>query len=225
VLQEGEVRPLGSNEVRKVDVRVIAATHRDLGAAIASGGFREDLFYRLNVFSIQLPPLRDRSGDLPLLLRHFADKYAARHGRTIGSIDPAAAMLLLSHRWPGNVRELENVIQRAVLLAPGEILTAAAIRDAMPATVAPEVTAPAEAPEPAISPAPRAPATGEGAPLLPFAIAREQAIDEWARAYLAEALRRSGGRVVDAAALVDVERSNFRRLLRRYDIDPAGFRD
>jgi two-component system response regulator AtoC len=115
VLQEGEVRPVGANEPVRVDVRVVAASNRDLGQAIAEGTFREDLYYRLNVVNIRLPPLRERVEDIPLLAEHFIRKHAKQQG---GSLSPAARDLLVAYRWPGNVRELENVIARALALNP-----------------------------------------------------------------------------------------------------------
>jgi transcriptional regulator with GAF, ATPase, and Fis domain len=114
VLQDGEVRPVGGNKAHKVDVRIICATHRDLEKMVAEGNFREDLYYRLNVVSVRVPPLRDRAEDIPVLLAHFIEKYAA--DKRIG-IAPSAARRLLSFGWPGNVRQLENEVRRAVVLA------------------------------------------------------------------------------------------------------------
>ncbi|MCP4366504.1 MAG: sigma-54-dependent Fis family transcriptional regulator [Deltaproteobacteria bacterium] len=122
VLQEGEVRPVGSSKTKKIDVRVIAATAKNLEDEIKKGNFREDLFYRLNVLSIKLPPLREREGDVPLLCRFFIDKYKEKLGKEIDEAAPLAMSLLLRHPWPGNVRELENVIERAVVLAEDNIL-------------------------------------------------------------------------------------------------------
>jgi two-component system response regulator PilR (NtrC family) len=116
VLQEGKVRPLGSNEETSVDVRVIAATNKDLEKEIAEGRFREDLFYRLNVIPIHLPPLRERSEDIPLLARAFLDRYSKSMGKKIEGIEPEALRRLEVYEWPGNVRELENTIERAVAL-------------------------------------------------------------------------------------------------------------
>ncbi|HUT76545.1 MAG TPA: sigma-54 dependent transcriptional regulator, partial [Polyangia bacterium] len=115
VLQEGEIDPLGGKTTR-VDVRVVAATNRNLEEEVQRGGFREDLFYRLNVIMINLPPLRQRLEDVPLLAEHFLEVYAARNGKAIAGIAPDALDLLTSYYWPGNVRELENAIERAVVL-------------------------------------------------------------------------------------------------------------
>jgi PAS domain S-box-containing protein len=119
VLQEGEFEPVGSSRTRKVDVRVVAATNRDLQKAIGEGRFREDLFYRLSVFPITLPPLRERGDDVLLLAEDFARQFAARAGRRLAPLSPQAAARLRSYSWPGNVRELQNVIERAVITARG----------------------------------------------------------------------------------------------------------
>ncbi|WP_029353088.1 sigma-54 dependent transcriptional regulator [Bosea sp. 117] len=120
VLQEGEVDPVGARRPVKVDVRIISATNRDLVALTRAGGFREDLFYRLHVFPITLPPLRERSEDIPDLVRRFVARFAAEEGKPIRTVSAAAMRLLCSHRWPGNVRQLENVVFRAVVLAEGD---------------------------------------------------------------------------------------------------------
>ena len=118
-LQERTFERVGGNETLRVDVRVIAATNRDLGAEIEKGAFREDLFYRLNVVTVELPPLRERRGDIPALASFFLRRYAAENGKTIETFADDALAALLEYRWPGNVRELENVIERAVVLCDG----------------------------------------------------------------------------------------------------------
>jgi DNA-binding NtrC family response regulator len=126
VLQEGEFEPVGSRRPVRVDFRLIAATDRDLIALVKEGRFREDLYYRINIFPIRVPPLRDRSEDIPELLRQFAARFAAEEGkRGLRGIDPDALRLLMAHPWPGNVRQLENTIFRAVALAEGPMLTPA----------------------------------------------------------------------------------------------------
>jgi formate hydrogenlyase transcriptional activator len=122
VLQEREFERLGSTRTKKVDVRVIAATHRDLEGMILEKQFRSDLFYRLNVVPIFLPPLRERPEDIPLLVRHFVQQFARRTGKTIDMIPPDTMDALRRYQWPGNIRELENVIERAVILSPGPVL-------------------------------------------------------------------------------------------------------
>ncbi len=123
VLQEGEVRPVGSNKVQKVDVRIVAATNKDLAAMCKQGTFREDLFFRLNVITIQLPPLRERKGDVPLIVHFFLDRLVDEVGHEIGITEEAVAALE-AWKWPGNVRELENVIRRAAVFAQGAIVPA-----------------------------------------------------------------------------------------------------
>jgi len=142
VLQEGEFERVGGTETIKVDVRVIAATNRDLPRAVAEGRFREDLFYRLNVIHIEIPPLRERREDIPLLVQHFIDKYTRLTGKQVNGIAPSALDRLLAGDWPGNVRELENAIERAVVLASGDLITDA------------DVAAPAQIKEPQRTPIP-----------------------------------------------------------------------
>jgi transcriptional regulator with GAF, ATPase, and Fis domain len=122
VLQEREFQRVGGNESIKADVRVVAATNRDLQAAIAEGRFRDDLFYRLNVFPIEAPPLRDRKEDIPLLVEYFVDRYANQAGKKITGISKKSMELLQSYKWPGNIRELQNVIERSVIISESENL-------------------------------------------------------------------------------------------------------
>ena len=127
VLQEREIEPLGSERTEKIDVRVIAATNRDLRQMVADGKFQEDLFYRLTVIPIEIPPLRERRDDIPALIEHFVRKHAQRIGRRVDKIDDGVLAGLQQYDWPGNVRELENTIERAVVLAAGPAITAQAV--------------------------------------------------------------------------------------------------
>ncbi|MFN0243116.1 MAG: sigma-54-dependent transcriptional regulator [Planctomycetota bacterium] len=129
VLETREVQPVGGNQVEKVDIRLVAATNRDLKTMVRSGEFREDLLYRLQVVVIELPPLRDRPGDIALLLDHFLRSLAAQHERPVRGIAPEARSVLMRYAWPGNVRELRNVVENMVLLARGEVLTVEDIPD------------------------------------------------------------------------------------------------
>jgi len=122
VLETREVQPVGGNTTRKVDVRLVAATNRDLRTLVGEGKFREDLLFRLQVVTIQLPPLRERPGDIPLLVDHFTALLAEEHGRTVRGLTPEARALLLRYDWPGNVRELRNALETMVLLSRGEVL-------------------------------------------------------------------------------------------------------
>ncbi len=142
VLQEQEFEPIGSSRTIKVDVRIIAATNRDLDAAVAEGRFRRDLYYRLNVFPIFVPPLRERADDIPLLVNFFLQRFAKKFGKSAKHVTPETMQLLTHYSWPGNIRELQNVLERAMLLSPGETLRLAP--DFSPAPV------PAPAPAPAV---------------------------------------------------------------------------
>jgi len=122
VLQENEIRPIGALAVKKVDVRIIAATANNVEEQVTSGGFREDLFYRLNVMSVVMPPLRHRTDDIPMLCIHFIRKYNEKLGCNISSISPAAMNAFFRYGWPGNVRELENVIQRGLVLTDNGVV-------------------------------------------------------------------------------------------------------
>jgi two-component system response regulator AtoC len=141
VLQEEEVRPIGEAKPRSVDVRVIAATSRDLEREVAAGRFREDLFYRLDVFRVRVPPLRERREDVPLLVDHFIVRFRETLGRQVRTIADDALERLLAHDWPGNVRELENVVERAMILADGDRIT---LRE-LPQGIGERAAAPAEA--------------------------------------------------------------------------------
>jgi len=124
VLQEREFEPLGSERTQKIDVRVIAATNRDPAEAVRDGRLREDLYYRLNVFTIELPPLRERRADIPLLVQTFLNEFNARNNKSVRAVDQEAMYLLERYPWPGNIRELRNVIERATILAEGDFIEA-----------------------------------------------------------------------------------------------------
>jgi transcriptional regulator with GAF, ATPase, and Fis domain len=122
VIQESEFERLGGGKTIKVDVRIIAATNRNLRLEVEQGTFREDLWYRLNVYPITMPPLRQRKEDIPLLVEHFSNTYARKFGKTISSVSPRTMQSLQAHSWPGNIRELANVIERAVIHSPANVL-------------------------------------------------------------------------------------------------------
>jgi two-component system response regulator HydG len=201
VLQEGEVKRVGANEPVKVDVRVIAATHVDLNRAKEQGKFREDLFYRLNVITIDLPPLRDRPEDVPLLAHHFLKVYAAKVAKRVTGFTAHAMEALTCNRWTGNVRELENVIERAVVLTSKEVLDV----DDLP---------------PGFQDAPQAGAQVEVFSLahLPYAQAKRLAMRAFERRYLTALLEKHNQNVSSAARAAGVDRSNFRRLLKQYEV-------
>jgi len=128
-LQEGEIRPVGSNETRNVDVRVLAATHRDLTAEVRAGRFREDLYYRLSTMTLTMPPLRDRPADIPVLARHILERLCAAHGKPVSGFAPDTLSCLEGYGWPGNVRELQNEIMRMLVLCEGDALGAELLSD------------------------------------------------------------------------------------------------
>jgi DNA-binding NtrC family response regulator len=205
VLQEKEIRRVGDTQPVKIDVRVIAATHRDLREEVKAGRFREDLFYRLHVFPVTLPPLRDRAEDVPLLAAHFVEKHARAIRRDVGGFDADALRLLAGHTWPGNVRELENAVERAVAVASG---TTVSVAD-LPAEVAAATPAPLDA----------------GAlAKLPYREAVEQARDRISREYLVALLAEFGGNVTRAAERAGMERESLHRLLRKYGLRSDDFK-
>jgi len=120
VLQDKQIRPVGGSQLRQIDVRIVAATHRDLKTMVSEGAFREDLFYRLNVLPVRVPALRERTEDIPLLVENFIAKFALQNNSRVHGVTPQAMTALMAHPWPGNVRELENLIERAVVLSAGE---------------------------------------------------------------------------------------------------------
>jgi DNA-binding NtrC family response regulator len=201
VLQEGEVKRVGANEPVKVDVRVIAATHVDLTRAKEQGKFREDLFYRLNVITIDLPPLRDRPEDVPLLAHHFLKVYAAKLAKTVTGFTPRAMEALTVNRWTGNVRELENVIERAVVLTSNDVLD---VEDLPPGfQESPQAGSPVEV---------------FSLAHLPYAQAKRLAMRAFERRYLTALLEKNNNNVSSAARAAGVDRSNFRRLLKQYEV-------
>jgi two-component system, NtrC family, response regulator HydG len=209
VLQEGEVKPVGSADSVKVDVRVIAATHRDLQKLVRAGKFREDLFYRLNVINVPLPPLRDRVEDVPLLAHHFLRRFADRLGKKVRTISPEAVELLCGYRWPGNVRELENAIERAMVLCRGDAVMQTDLPPAVTGHTAPLVR--------------EAPGGADGTFLsLSYAAAKEQALRRFEKGYVETLMRASDNNISAAARKAGMDRSNFKRVLRKYrtDVEP-----
>ncbi len=202
VLQEGEVKRVGANDAVTVDVRVIAATHVDLVKARQEGRFRDDLFYRLNVIAVNLPALRDRPEDVPLLAHHFVKMYAAKLGKKIEGLTPAALAQLTAHRWPGNVREFENAVERAVVLTSTPMIDV----DGLPAEVR-NASKPSGAEADVTSLA-----------HLPFSQAKALTIGAFERRYLSALLERCGNNITQAALAAGMDRSNFRRLLKEHDL-------
>ncbi|MFN2564299.1 MAG: sigma-54-dependent transcriptional regulator [Gemmatimonadaceae bacterium] len=193
-LQEGEIRRVGDNTARGVDVRLVAATARDLEAEVAAGRFRADLYYRINVVRLHLPPLRDRREDIPELVRHFVQLYGRRLGLSVTSVSPAAMRLLMEYAWPGNVRELENVIERALVLAEGPQIEP----DQLPAGIR--------------SPGATAPARDD----LDLSIKRQTAALE--RGLIRDALQRTGGNRTRAAKLLELSHRALLYKIREYGL-------
>jgi two-component system response regulator GlrR len=195
-LQEREYRMVGANAVRRADVRVIAASNRDLAGLAQRGDFRQDLYFRLNVLPLTLPPLRERHDDVPELARHFAKRLArARGGRHV-TFAPAAMRKLVAHDWPGNVRELQHVIERAVVLATGPVLNAQDI----------DVPGAADADEES------------------FRSAKARVVRQFERSYIEKLLTGANGNVTRAAREAKKNRRAFFALMRKHAIEPAHFR-
>ena len=198
-LQEGEILPVGETKTVKVDVRVVAATNVDLEAALRQGTFREDLYYRLNVIEIRVPPLRERKSDIPLLVDCFVRRYGLEYGRPSRTVGPCALELLQAYPWPGNVRELENVMQRAVVTAKSEVISSADIEFR-------------QSPTPCSSPPP-AELAG-----LEYEEAKQRVIGAFQRQYASQILTRSEGNITRASQRAGLTRAAFRRILRKHDI-------
>jgi DNA-binding NtrC family response regulator len=198
VLQEREFERLGGTKTLKVDVRLIAATNRDLRAALEEGTFREDLYYRLNVVAIDIPPLRDHKDDIPALANFFLEKFSRESGKVLNGITPAAMKTLIDHYWPGNVRELQNVIERAVTLSAGITLGADDIHLDKPRQRAASESA-------------------EAATALPEGMTLEQ----WEDEMIHEALRKAGGNKSQAARALGLSRNALRYRLSKLGVaDP-----
>ena len=204
VLQEGKVRPIGSTEETEVDVRVIAATNKNLEKEIAEGRFREDLYYRLNVIAIHVPPLRERREDIPLLAREFLGRFAKSMGKKIEGIEPEAMRLLEVYDWPGNVRELENTIERAVALESGNRISAESLPERVRNHSQTSV--------------PHAAHNGDRSALPDEGLNLEEHIQQIERSYLLAALERSGGVRTQEAGLLKMSYRSFRHYAKKYGV-------
>jgi transcriptional regulator with PAS, ATPase and Fis domain len=201
VLQEGEIRRVGAAETIKVDARVVAASNRDLKSEVAAGRFREDLLFRLQVVTVVVPPLRERRGDVPLLIKHFIGRHAARLGRPAPHVAPEVFEMLVGYEFPGNVRELSHIIERAMLLAREGVITAS--------DLPPEVT--------------RAFATQAATGGAMGVLA-----DDWPtlqvleRRYIDRVLSRTGGNKTRAAEVLGIDRRTLNRMFARERAAAAG---
>ncbi|SFK06602.1 two-component system, NtrC family, response regulator HydG [Desulfomicrobium apsheronum] len=189
-LQQGEVQRLGSDRSIRVDVRVLAATNRDLEAEVRDGGFREDLYYRLNVIALRVPALRERPEDIPLLARHFLHRFAERNRKSYRGFSPRVMDLMLHYDWPGNVRELENVVERAVILSPGEFVT----ENDLPATLRGSEKS----------------ATGPSG---------GQSLEDAEREAIARTLEQVGNNKSEAARVLGVTRVTLRSKMKKFGLD------
>lgn len=195
VLQEKKIRPLGAVENMDIDIRIISATHVDLEASISEKRFREDLFYRLNVVNLHIPPLRERIEDVPLLADHFLSTISARTGKPAKSLAPNALALLLRYDWPGNIRQLQNVMERLFALARGSIISEALIHQALLIDGAAKVNS------------------------------FESAKKDFERRYLVQLLTATNGNMTRAAELAGRNRSDLHKLVKRHSINPTDFRN
>jgi DNA-binding NtrC family response regulator len=196
VLESGELEPVGSDAEVEVDVRVLAATNRDIEKEVEEGRFREDLYYRLKVVTLEAPPLRERKDDIPALVDHFLERACEENNLKGKALDPGAVALLAAHDYPGNVRELGNLIERLVILSPGDTLGEEEVRDALPAR----------------RPSSRAPETAAGRPL-------REVMEELERQVIRGALERNGWRMAATARDLGLERSHLYKKVRALGIE------
>jgi transcriptional regulator with GAF, ATPase, and Fis domain len=203
LLQEREIRPVGADKYVSVDVRLVVATNKNLMELVENGTFREDLYYRLAVFTVALPPLRERIEEIPLLAHHFIEKCSKEFEKNIGGIRPRALSALEVHEWPGNVRELENVIERAVLLTDTEFIDI----DSLP-TILGEHSA----------------MENEDIPENARALAarkkelRAEAVERLEKLFVIKSLQQARWNVTEAALAVDMQRTNFHALMRKHGV-------
>jgi DNA-binding NtrC family response regulator len=197
VLQEHCIKPVGGNEEIEVDVRLVAATHQDLQSLVRSGRFREDLYYRLNVVSILLPPLRDRREDIELLVEHFLHRYGSETGQVLKTFAPEAMRLLMAYPWPGNVRELANVVERAMVLSTSTVITT----ESLPESIRQAQT------------------------LDPMRTLGFVSLDEMIEHYVARVLEHTGGNHTQAARILGISRRTLHRMEARKRTSPGEERD
>ena len=198
VLEEQTFLPVGGTRPKQVDVRFICATNRDLEEMVSRGEFRADLFYRINVLQVELPPLRERKKDIPLLASHFLARYCKKQGKALTGISPRAQEMLMAHDWPGNVRELENTVQRAVTLARGETLDGGDLNLSARVRVAPR---------------------GGTVHLPEEGLDLDGMLQEIERNYIEAALHRTGGHLTNAARLLGISFRSIRYKVKKYGLD------
>lgn len=204
VLQEKEVRPVGSNKSVKVDVRVMASTNQDLGAKISGGAFREDLLYRLNVLTIQAPPLRQRTEDIPILASFFLEQACREMSKNVLDLTPETMAYLSARPWPGNVRELQNFMRRLAVFARTDTIGMSLVRLAESAEGVGDM------------------ARSE---TLPYKQAKAAVVDDFTASYVREMLKKTGGNVSEAARLSGLERVSLQKIIKRLGIDAERYRN
>jgi len=197
VIQEREIQRVGGDETLSLDVRILAATNRNLEEEVKAGKFREDLFYRLNVVTLRIPPLRERQNDIPLLAQHFLEKYAKKNHKRVKGFSPLAMNMLIKYAWPGNVRELENVIERAVILLPDEHIT----EKDLPVTITSSYDEKKE----------------ETA--LPLQVAANRPLNEIEKEAILATLKDSGGNKSETARRLGINRKTLHKKLKDYGIN------
>ena len=199
VLEESEVRPVGGTRIRRINTRFIAATNRNLEARVREGTFRKDLYYRLAVVLIRVPPLRERREDIPVIARHLLSRLAQSMGKTQCHFDEAAMEVLVSYSWPGNGRELRNVVERMVMLSTDDIIQARDVRNMLPQSEAESLGSV----DPSLA-------------RLPYMEAKERALEEFTKSYLRVKLAQHGGIITKAAEDSGIPRQHFSLLMKRF---------
>ncbi|TIH15901.1 sigma-54-dependent Fis family transcriptional regulator [Marinifilum sp. JC120] len=204
VLQEGEIRPVGSDHSKNIDVRVLASTNQDLPRRVAEKTFREDLYHRLNVLPLNLPSLKNRPGDIPLLARYFAQKACIELGLPEKELEPAVVGHLSGQKWTGNVRELQNTMRKLAVFSTGESITMLAV-DMAEGKMSMELK-------------------NDSMANLPFKEAKQQLVDSFSRSYISDILSRSGGNVSEAARMSDLSRVAVQKMLSRFNLKTSNFK-
>lgn len=205
LLQDKEYKPLGDPKPRKANIRIVAATNRDLQTLVREGNFREDLFYRLNVVSLDIPPLRERRADIPLLVKHFIESYSLQYGKQVKMIGPETMAALCGYMWPGNVRQLENQVQHAVVMAQGLEITHDDLQ--------------LQGMDTRFQVFPR-----DETGIEYFKNAKRRAVEDFERSYLTNLMTAVDGNVVSAARKAGKSRTAFWNLLTKYNLHPRQFR-
>ena len=206
VIQEREFKAVGDTRTQSANFRLISATNKDLKAMVAGGTFREDLFYRINIFPIQIPPLRERRDDIPALAFHFLNVFSEELGKKVTEFSEGAMSAIVNHDWPGNVRELENTVQRAVILATDKVIRQAHLSNIMDMSPRLDLDVPK---------------TGDELKRIKK-VAREKSVENIEKRFVIEALKRNAWNVTKSAEETGMQRANFQALMKKYDIRIRG---